>query len=268
MTRWADLTWKEIQTLLERQTPEAPLVAILPCGATEAHGRHLPLQTDRIIANAMAERGAGILKENGLSALVLPPLDYTAAPFARGFAGTLSVRPETVTALVVDVGLALARQGARVLVFANAHFDPAHLGALYEAIEELTGRQDASDLRIIFPDVTRKRWASRLTDEFQSGACHAGRYEGSIVLAARRDLVRDEIRRDLPPRPVSLSEAIRRGQTSFEQAGGAEAYFGDPAAASAEEGHATIQTLGEILFEAVRAAIDDHLGGQGVPSLS
>lgn len=250
---WADHTWTEIQALLDRQTPERPLVTILPAGATEAHGPHLPLQTDRVIALAMARRGAEILAEHGITARVLPPLDYTAAPFARGFSGTVSVRPETVTALVVDLGTALALQGVKVLALANAHLDPAHLGALYAARKALTESSETVGLRIVFPDVTRKPWALRLTEEFQSGACHAGQYEGSIVMASRPELVRNGVRTSLETRPISLSQAIRNGLTSFEEAGGKEAYFGDPAAASRQEGLATIQTLGEILAEAIRS---------------
>lgn len=231
------------------------MIAILPTGATEAHGPHLPLQTDRVIAQAMADRSAEILAEEGLPVLVLPPLDYTAAPFARGFVGTISVRPETVTALVVDIAAALARQGVGVLALANAHLDPAHLGALYAAREEIHRQPENPPLRVVFPDVTRRPWALRLTEEFKSGACHAGRYEGSIVMAARPDLVRDDVRAGLEPHLTSLSDAIRNGVGSFEAAGGEDAYFGDPAAASADEGRRTIQILGEILAESVRSEL-------------
>jgi creatinine amidohydrolase len=67
--------------------------------------------------------------------------------------------------------------------------------------------------------------------------------------------VREEVRRRLPANPASIGRAIRDGKTSFHEAGGPEAYFGDPAAASAEEGRATIETLGEILAEAVLAEL-------------
>src|SRR6266540_418633 len=104
--------------------------------------------------------------------------------------------------------------------------------------------------RIVFPDVTKEPWAVRLTDEFRSGACHAGQYESSIVLAARPELVREAVRRALPANPRSLSGAIRAGQTSFEQAGGPRAYFGSPAEARADEGARSIEVLGAILEEA------------------
>ena len=240
-----ELTWTEVRDL-DRDR----LVAILPVGAVEAHGPHLPTSTDRVIALAMAREGAKRLSERGLVALLLPPVDYTAAPFAAGFPGTVSVAPETVSALVFDIAASLAAQGFRTLALANAHLDPTHLGSLHAAVERI---RKETELAVAFPDVTRKPWASRLTDEFKSGACHAGRYEGSVVLARRRDLVREARMAALEPLPVSLATAIREGKTSFEEIGGDEAYFGDPAAATAEEGEETVTVLGTILAEAVLA---------------
>ena len=245
---WGDATWAEIERL---GRPEP--VAILPVGAVEAHGPHLPLRTDGVIAQAMAE--AAVERLGGEPrALVLPPLEYTAAPFARHFSGTVSVRPETVTALVVDIGVALTTQGAAALAIANAHLDPAHLASLHAAVERLEAE---TDLPVAFPDLTRRPWASRLTEEFRTGACHAGRYESSVVLAARPDLVRDSVRRTLSPNPASLSAAIRAGKTTFEDAGGPDAYFGWPADATAEEGHETVAVLGTILAEAIRDRLAD-----------
>lgn len=254
------MTWTEVAAL----DPER-VVTILPVGAVEAHGPHLPLATDRVIAETMADDGARRLASRGWTPLVLPALAYTAAPFAAGFAGTLSVRPETVTAAVVDVAAAVAAHGWRCLAIANAHLDPAHLGALAAAAERLRAE---GRIALAFPDVTRRPWASRLGEEFASGACHAGRYEGSIVLAARPGLVREEVRRALPDNPVSLSRAIRAGHTTFEQAGGPRAYFGDPAAASAEEGRRRIAALGEILEEAVLEAIGEPARPDETPTVA
>jgi creatinine amidohydrolase len=94
-----------------------------------------------------------------------------------------------------------------------------------------------------------------LTEEFQSGACHAGRYEGSVVMAARPEWVREDVRRSLPPNPSSLSTAIRAGAHTFVDAGGPRAYFGWPAEATAEEGRASVRILGDILAEAALAAL-------------
>jgi creatinine amidohydrolase len=241
------MTWEEAR---EAAGPRS--VAILPVGAIEAHGPHLPLETDVIIAQAMARSGAARLTNRGLRALVLPPLSYTAAAFAHGFAGTVSLRPETVAATVVDIGRSLAWHGFGVLAIANAHLDPGHLASIEAAVNTI--RRELG-LIVAFPNLSAKPWTLRLSDEFKSGACHAGQFESSIVLAERPELVRENTRTTLPPNPTSLSRAIREGKLSFEEAGGPRAYFGFPAQASAEEGRSTIEVLGEILEQAVQEAL-------------
>jgi creatinine amidohydrolase len=243
------MTWEEVRELDPGRT-----VAVLPLGAVEAHGPHLPIGTDTIIACGMAQRGAERLEKAGGRALVLPPLAFTPAVFAADFPGTLGVRPQTLQALLFDVAEALTGQGFRALAIANAHLDPAHLGAVHAAGD---GARERGLLPVVFPDLTRKPWALRLGEEFRTGACHAGRFEGSLVLALAPGLVRDEIRRELPANPASLSDAIRAGVGTFEGAGGPRAYFGWPAEATAEEGERTMFILGEILAEAVRAELGE-----------
>src|SRR5690606_12755060 len=152
-----------------------------------------------------------------------------------------------------DIAAALAGHGLRALATANAYLAPAHLASLDEAARR-------TPLTVVFPDLTRKPWALRLTEEFRSGACHAGRYESSVVMAERPELVRDAIRVGLPEVPHSLSVAIREGKRTFEEAGGPRAYFGDPASASAEEGRETVEALGKILEDAVVEALEGKVG--------
>ena len=235
-------------TLVGELRARQRLVAFLPLGALEAHGPHLPLATDAVIAHELASRAAQ-LGVPGYFSCLLPALPYAPAEYARAYAGTISIRPDTAIALLEDVGRGLASHGVETLCIANAHLEPTHLATLHEGAARLAGV-----LRVVFPDVTRKPWALRLSDEFKSGACHAGCYEGSIVLARRPDLVRHELAQTLAPNPASLSRAIREGKTTFESAGGPRAYFGDPAAATAHEGEATIAVLGAILCEAVLAS--------------
>ncbi|MEZ5065780.1 MAG: creatininase family protein [bacterium] len=249
MLRLAEMTWAEA-----RELDRARAIAILPVGATEAHGPHLPLATDGIIAEAMAADGARLLLHAGWPSVVLPTLEYVAAPFAAAFPGTVSVRPETLTTLVADIAASLADQGFRTLAIANAHLDPTHLGSLHAAVKRAA--EASPGLRIVFPDLTRKPWALRLGDEFKTGACHAGRYETSVVMAARPDLVREGVRAGLAANPSSLSAAIGAGQKTFEEAGGPHAYFGWPADATADEGRTLVSALGGILAEAVFAAVD------------
>ena len=236
-------------TFVEVQEIVGDSVAILPIGAIEAHGPHLPLWTDVIIARGMAIAGARELETRGANRVVVaPPLQFTSAGFAAGFAGTLSISPQTLTAIAVDVIASLHRAGLARVAIANVHLDPTHIASVHEAVRIATAKGGGA---VVFPDITRKPWASRLTDEFKSGACHAGRFETSIVMAERPDLVREAIRATLDPNPLSLSQAIREGKKTFEEAGGPSAYFGFPKEATAEEGRETLKTLGVILADAV-----------------
>ena len=250
---WGHATWSEMDGAgLGRHADAARVVALLPVGAVEAHGPHLPLVTDVVIATAAAEAALPGLRHLGLHPMLLPPLPYTAAPFAAAFPGTISVRAATVTLLLADIASSLERQGVAALVIVNAHLDPAHLGSIRDA-----ARAHDGPMPVIHPDLTERRWALRLTEEFRSGACHAGRYETSVVMAAAPELVREELRRALPGNPASLSAAIRAGKVTFEEAGVVEAYCGEPAAATAEEGEKTVQLLGGIVVEAVAEAVPE-----------
>lgn len=239
--RFAEMTWEEV-----RDATGPGSVAILPVGAVEAHGPHLPLGTDVIIAEGMARACAMRLSDEGRHAFILPPIWYTAAPFARNFPGTVAVDAATVRDLVLQIASSLKEQAIETLAVANAHLDPTHLGSLHDAARAAPPGQ-----RVVFVDLTRRRVAERLTDEFRTGACHAGRYEGSIVRAEAAGLFRSEIAADLEPNPNSLSMAVQEGQSTFEEAGGDRAYFGWPAEATAEEGRETVETLGALLAEAV-----------------
>ena len=260
------MTWPAFEAL-----DLGKVVAVLPLGAIEAHGPHLPLGTDIVIAEAMAQAGAERLSSRGYDAVVLPAIPVAPAPFAEAFAGTLDISADATTAIIVGVAKSLGRAGVRTLVIANAHHDPAHVTAIRAAV----ANGAAGGAAIVFPDLTRRKWAGRLTDEFRSGACHAGRYEGSIVLAAAPALVDRERLATLPANPRSLVDAIRRGETTFAEAGGTEAYFGWPAEATAIEGREIISRLGDLVADAVaehtenRSSTDaDGAGGRNGTSAS
>jgi creatinine amidohydrolase len=251
MTELAKCTWPEARALFDDR-----LIAILPIGATEPHGPHLPLDTDVTIALAQARAAASALESLGARALVLPAFAYGLTRFTEGFEGRITLRPGTLWALLEDVIESLVDQGVRRVVFANAHLEPEHVQVLrdvaadYPAVTKLAAQ-------VVFPDGTRRRWAETLGDEFKSGDCHAGRYESSIVLAADPDAVRETERRSLPPVAIDLIGKVRAGAKSFVQAGATSAYCGDPAAASAEEGHALVGKLADMVVLSVREAWPD-----------
>jgi creatinine amidohydrolase len=236
---WAALAWTELAERL--RDVEA---AILPIGATEAHGPHLPLSTDVIIAVEAARRAARRLAAAGRPALMLPPLSYVVTFAAAPFAGTLTLQPATLRALVVDLGIALAAQGIRRLALASAHLEPLHLQTLTEAAATI---EAGTPCRVAVPDPRAPGWAARLGEEFQRGARHGGAYETSLLLAVRPDLVRTERLAGLAPVWIDLPARLRAGARDFREAGGDLAYFGDPARASAEEGARLFEVLAEMI---------------------
>jgi creatinine amidohydrolase len=227
------------------------IVAILPCGATEAHGPHLPLNTDTIISETMAAYALPGLAARGILSTILPPLAYMPANYAEAFSGTVSVRATTAKALLLDIAASLKTQGFACLALANSHFDPANVAMLREAVDEIR----AGGLAVAFPDFTRRKLAQSLTAEFQSGACHAGQYETSLVMAARPDLVDDAARLLLPDNPASLTSAFANGARNFEEAGGPNAYFGFPRQASAAEGEESYRVMAAALVTAVEESL-------------
>jgi creatinine amidohydrolase len=245
----ADLPWTEVRAALDGGRP---VVGILPCGAVEAHGPHLPLATDVVISEGMATRAVPLLEARGICAMVLPALAYAPAQYAEAFAGTISIGEASARAVILDIAASLKRQGFACLAIANSHFDPANVAMLRAAVA------DADTLPIAFPDFTRRALAQSLTPEFISGACHAGQFETSLVLADRPDLV-GAMRAGLAGNPASLVAAFAEGATNFAEAGGPDAYFGTPAGATAEEGHSSSQIMAEALAASVCAALGETL---------
>ncbi|MGI8857962.1 MAG: creatininase family protein [Thermomicrobiales bacterium] len=244
--RLAELTWPEA-----REAFAAGAVAILPVGATEAHGPHLPLDTDVQIAVGTADRTAARLAAEGTLSLVLPPLAYGVSFVGTSFAGTLPVSVETMTAVVRDVLAGLDRYGCTAAVIVNSHLEPAHAEALNAGIaraEAATGNR----MRAVFPDLRDVRWSAYLSEEFRRGARHAGAYETSLMLVEAPEDVRESERQALPPVWIDLPGKLRAGAKTFAEAGAALGYFGDPATATVAEGEAMFDALATIYVTALR----------------
>ncbi len=242
----SEMTWTEIEEALK----ERP-VGLLPVGAVEAHGPHLPVSADTVIAIEMAKRGAEKLKEHGVPSLVLPPLYFTVADFGASFPGTLSVPFDTALALLRDVCIAASKR-FRCVGLANIHLEPRHIECVKKALEE-ANKAGAS---ACYADLSRKRWAELMGPVFQLGD-HAGAWETSLMMAAAPGMVRERERISLPPLD-GLMPALKKGAKTFVEAGGEDAYFGDPTAASAEEGDNYYESLGEVLSVSVM----EHLGSK------
>jgi len=234
----AALRSPEIRALLDAGRP---VVALLPVGSVEPHGPHLPLATDTLISEGACERAAALLEARGLAAVLAPAIPYGVTEFAEGFAGAVSVAPAALTAFVRATIEALIRAGFSHVCVVNNHLEPAHDAAVRASIDGFEPRRAS-----VACPLTR-RWARTLSDEFKSGACHAGRYETSLVLATRPELVDAGAMRALDEVPISLSTGIREGKHTFAAMGMHAAYAGAPKNATSEEGVAQLALLAAMI---------------------
>jgi creatinine amidohydrolase len=240
-----DLTWKEAAEAFA-----AGGVALLPVGATEAHGPHLPLQNDVYLSLELCARiRAALAADPGAApAVVLAPIPFAVTEFASGFAGSVSLSPATAKGLLTDVLRGLGRHGVETVALVNSHLEPAHLSILADVAASFPERP-----RVLFVNHCKKPFALRLSSEFQSGDCHAGSYETSLLLASRfAPLVRTRTLPALKPVWLGLVKQMKRGVPTFEAMGAADAYFGEPSAASAEDGERLWAALVEMWLEAIR----------------
>ncbi len=233
-----DFTTETLRTLL---SGPLPVVVLVPVGSVEPHGPHLPLRTDTIIGESAAYRAAEKLEGRSVRALVGPSIPYGVTRFAEGFAGAISVTESALVGFLHAVVSGFIAAGFSHVCLVNNHLEPAHDAAVRQSIEGIaTGRAS------IASPLTR-RHARTLSPEFKSGACHAGRYETSLVLAAMPDLVHQGRAESLPTLTMSLSTGIREGKTNFLAMGMTEAYTGAPAEASREEGLDLTDKLAEMI---------------------
>lgn len=241
-------------TTLAAWLAEHPAAAVLwPIGSVEPHGPHLPLATDTLLATRNAEQAARALRAEGIAAVVAPPLPYGVTDFAAGFPGAVSVPQAALVALLCAGAAAFLRDGFAHVCLINHHLEPGQLAAIGEAVGQIAAAHGAR--AVSTPQVISRRWGRKLTPEFRSGACHAGCYETSLVLAEAPALVDMQAAADLPAVPISLSEAIGAGAQTFLAAGADAAYTGAPAEATAAEGESTYVVFTEMVVTEVREAL-------------
>lgn len=247
---FADLTSPQVEEL---RRSVCPTVLLLPVGATEPHGPHAPLSTDSLISLGMCRRAVERLADDpDVRALILPALPYGVTRYAAAFAGAIHVEADTLHALVVDICGSLVDQGLGPVVLVNNHFEPEQVATMRRVVETLRASRG---VEIGYLDLVRRHNAMRLTDEFQAGECHAGRYETSLVLADHPELVDRARQHSLPPVRVNMAAAIAEGRQDFAAMGMPDGYCGAPAEATAQEGEASLTTLTDMLIEVVRSVV-------------
>jgi len=236
-------------TLRRLLDSKKPLIALVPIGSTEPHGPHLGLGTDVVISAAACVRATELFAKKGpLTAVIAPAVSYGVTECAQGFAGAVSIPAAVLTAYLSAICDGLLAQGIRHVCLVNNHLEPAHDAAVRAVVPERGNK-----VSVACP-LTRK-WAKTLDAEFKSGACHAGLYETSIMMAAAPEMVDEHTRGVLDPVPISLSKKLDAGIATFAAMGMELAYAGDPASATIEEGERMIQRLAEMVVGEVRESL-------------
>ena len=253
----ADRSTEALAAFLEEARARGGAVALVPIGSTEPHGPHLALATDIVLSEEACRRAAHMLGARGISALVAPSISYGVTRYAAGFRGAIGITETTLIALVTDVARALLADGFAHVSLVNNHLEPEHVTAVERAAAAVA--TEHGEGRVSFPNQLTRRWGRTLTDEFKRGDCHAGRYETSLMLAVRPDLVDGSAARGLAPLPISLSQAIAAAKGTavrFADIGMDRAYTGAPAEATAGEGETTYARLVEMIV----TEVTEHLG--------
>jgi creatinine amidohydrolase len=186
----ADLSWPEFQAKASRGA-----VAFVPVGATEQHGRHMPLGVDAILSTTVCTEVAR--RRHGV---VLPTVAYgnRSQPRSGGgmaFPGTINLTAETLTLLVRDILTELFRHGVRRIAVVNGHYE--NIWPTIEAIERALdhiGRDRLGDLRIVRVDIWEAIQPETLARVFPDGYPgieleHASVIETSMMMVLRPDLV-------------------------------------------------------------------------------
>ena len=234
------LSWPRTRALAQ-----SGAVALLPVGSTEAHGPHLPLSVDVVIAEEVCRRVAARLSRD---VVVFPPVAYALTDFAAPFAGTVTLNAEVARQMLEGILKGIVSGGFTLVAVVNHHLEPAHFRVVHEAAKAVQGR-------VLVPDHRRAPVGPLLGHEFMHGGSHAGRYETSLMLAAAPQLVDVAAMKALPTLEVDLPGVIKGGAKNFLECGGPDAYFGAPAEATAEEG----ERLFAIITDATTASIEGAL---------
>lgn len=235
---WTNLSQPDFAEL-----DRARAILVLPVGAIEQHGPHLPVSVDRDLAECVLER-ALVHVEEGLCVLALPGFAYGKSNEHGSLAGTISLSAGTMLALLSDIGTSLAQTGFRRLVLLNAHGGNA-------PVIEIAAR----DLKIAHGlHVATCNWynfndADRHSDARERAfGIHAGLIETSAMLAIKPELVAMEHARDFANRAehwqrdfthIGLSPGRARPAWTIDDIGDSGA-CGNAAAATVELGEQLI----------------------------
>jgi creatinine amidohydrolase len=230
-----DLTWPAVARLVEA----GQALCVLPVGAVEQHGRHLPASTDTDIATAVCRAASA-----RTGAPLLPTLwAGSSQAHTTAWPGTLSLSPRLLIDVVVELATWIRASGFTRLLLVNAHVGNA--APLRVAVDEIRGRGELRVGLVSWYELTPEI-AAEVTADADDWHAHAA--ETSLMLHLRPELVdRDEIRDD-EDRTGDLVLSYTVAETSREGLTGA------PSRASAEHGAALFESVVTALAERIERA--------------
>jgi creatinine amidohydrolase/Fe(II)-dependent formamide hydrolase-like protein len=237
------LTWPEIEA--ERDAGRDTVV--IAFGATEQHGRHMPLATDALIGDELAREVA-----ERIDAFVAPTVRVGCSSHHLDFPGTLSVEDDTFHAIVADLVRSLARGGFRRVVLLPTH--GGNFGPLAAAIEKLG---DVEGVKVVaMTDLGALMRVAAVGEQehgvpLGEGGLHAGEWETSMLLSTHPELVKMD--RAEAGYTGDLQEGIERLFTGGTKALSENGAIGDPARSSAEHGRRYWDIALEIALERIEA---------------
>jgi creatinine amidohydrolase len=244
-----NLTWPEASTRLS-----SGAVVVVPVGAAaKAHGPHLPLGTDRLLARALSDRVA-----RALPVLVAPVIDAGYYPAFAEYPGSQTLRYTTFIALVTDVLEKLVRDGARRIAVINTGVSTeAPLALAVRDVLDRTGvAAHVADIR------TLGLGALHVLDNPRGG--HADEHETSLMLAIDRSRVRMDLAEpepdDAAPRTVFHSPITLRDDPAAGPGYSRTGATGDPTRASADKGEVLLKAMVDELVAGLRALFPDAPG--------
>lgn len=201
-------------------------IAILPVGAVEAHGPHLPLGTDNLLAERLSERLA-----EQLDGFVLPTMPYGQVWSLRNFPGSINVSNQSLISLISDIGESLHKQGFTTFIMVNGHL--GNSTALKEAARVLY--ESCPDLRVIYffyPGMSKAVAEVRESSSAHGTYFHACEIETSYMLYLAPEYVdMDRALSDIPDIP-SYADVTPTPWEDFTET----AVLGDATLATVEKG--------------------------------
>jgi len=225
-------------------------VAVLPFGAFEQHGPHMPLSTDTIMAEELARRLAA-----AAGALLLPVLHYGETSGNNGFPGTISLGFDTVRRIALDICAGLRASGVAGLVIVNGDF--GNQAPLKLAAREAREQLGYPVLMIDYPGLAEVAAEVSESAPAGHGFYHADEVETSMVLAIEPAAVQmAEARPEYPDFPPAYGSApIPLREIS------ASGVFGDPRGATAEKGERILAAITGRAWQIMEPFVDGLLSG-------